>query len=183
MASGKEIPMLIDLYKNTRTSSRTYGQYYGYVFPRKGLNLKGFARHMTEHGKRVTYEEMVLIILQMVDCLKELICQGVPVKLDGLGTFSPAVEGTGADSIEAYNVTENLKGVHINFRPEGAGTDDEKLTKKALMARCTFQMNDYVELIDSGKRDRQGKPVKYQKRTKISQQGLVNYDGGETPEP
>ena len=65
----------------------------------------------------------------------------------------------------------------------GWAEDDEKLTKKALMARCTFQMNDYVELIDSGKRDRQGKPVKYQKRTKISQQGLVNYDGGETPEP
>ena len=46
-------------------------------------------------------------------------------------------------------------------------------------------MNDYVELIDSGKRDKDGKPIKYQKRTKISQQSLVNYDdgGGETPEP
>ena len=185
MAQANEIPMLIDLYKNTNTASRTYGQFYGRVFPRKGLSLKGFARHMVEHGKRVTYEEMVLIIQQMVSCLKELICQGVPVKLDGLGTFSPGITGTGSDSVESYNVAVNIKGVNFNFRPEGAGEDDEKLTKSALLSQVTFQMNDYVELIDSGKRDKDGKPIKYQKRTKISQQSLVNYDdgGGETPEP
>ena len=99
MAVRNEIPLRVDLYKNTRTSSRTYGQYYGKVRSRDTLSLRGFARHMTEHGKRVTYEEMVMFLTQMVDCMKELLTQGVPVKLDGLGTFKIGIASTGADSV------------------------------------------------------------------------------------
>ena len=40
MAVQNTIPMLVDLYKNNNTASKTYGQYYGRVFPRDGLNLK-----------------------------------------------------------------------------------------------------------------------------------------------
>ena len=54
--------MLIDLYKNNNTASKTYGQYYGYIFKRKGLNLKGFARHISEHGSLVKYDLAVLVL-------------------------------------------------------------------------------------------------------------------------
>ena len=30
MAVAKQVSMLIDLYKNNNTASKTYGQYYGY---------------------------------------------------------------------------------------------------------------------------------------------------------
>ena len=89
-----EITMLVDLYKNRNTASKTYGQFYGRVFNRETLSLKGFAKHMMEHGKRITYEELVLTLQQMVSCLKELAIQGVPVKMDGLGTFYPSIEST-----------------------------------------------------------------------------------------
>ena len=82
-----EIAMLVDLVKNNNSTSKNYGQYYGRVFQRETLSLKGFARHMMEHGKRITYEELVMTLQQMVSCLKELAIQGVPVKLEGLGTF------------------------------------------------------------------------------------------------
>ena len=52
--------MLVDIYKNRNTASKTYGQYYGRVFARDGLNLKGFAKHLSHHGKLATYEMMVL---------------------------------------------------------------------------------------------------------------------------
>ena len=120
--------MLVDLVKNNISTSKNYGQYYGRVFQREALSLKGFARHMMEHGKRITYEELVLTLQQTVSCLKELAIQGVPVKLEGLGTFYPSLEGIGADSIQEYDPLLNIKGVHLNFRPEGSGTDDERLT-------------------------------------------------------
>ena len=41
MAAKNTIPMLVDLYKNNNISSKGYGKYYGRVFPRDGLNLKG----------------------------------------------------------------------------------------------------------------------------------------------
>ena len=61
-----EITMLVDLYKNRNTASKTYGQFYGRVFARETLSLKGFAKHMMEHGKRITYEELVLTLQQAV---------------------------------------------------------------------------------------------------------------------
>ena len=83
--------MLVDVYKNRNTASKTYGQFYGRVFNRETLSLKGFAKHMTEHGKRLSEEELVLFLKQVVSCLKGLIVQGQPVKLDGLGTFYPSL--------------------------------------------------------------------------------------------
>ena len=118
--------MLVDLYQNRNTASKTYGKFYGRVFNRETLSLKGFAKHMMEHGKRITYEELVLTLQQAVSCLKELALQGVPVKLDGLGTFSPSIEGVGADSVEeaVQSLDQNIKGVHLRFLPEGAKGDE-----------------------------------------------------------
>ena len=173
MAVKNTIPMLVDIYKNRNTASKTYGQYYGRVFARDGLNLKGFAKHLSHHGKLATYEMMVLVLQNVVDCMKELLLEGVPVKLDGLGTFSAGIESSPAASVEDYRTDEHIKGIRINFRPEGAGDEEDKLTKKALLDQATFQLNDYVEIMQSDKTDKHGNPLNYQKRTKISQHGLV----------
>ena len=79
-----EIAMLVDLVKNNNSTSKNYGQYYGRVFQRETLSLKGFARHMMEHGKRITYEELVMTLQQMVSCLKEARRTGHVLPLDGV---------------------------------------------------------------------------------------------------
>ena len=183
MAAKNTIPMLVDIYKNRNTASKTYGQFYGRVFPRDGLNLKGFAKHLSHHGKLATYEMMVLVLQNVVDCMKELLLEGVPVKLDGLGTFSAGIEGSGSASVASYRTDQHIKGIRINFRPEGAGDEEDKLTKKALLDQATFQLNDYVEVMVSSKTDKHGKPLTYQQRTKISQQDLVNGQEGQGGEP
>ena len=137
MAVQNTIPMLVDLYKNNNTASKTYGQYYGRVFPRDGLNLKGFARHLSEHGKLASYEMLVLVLQNIVDCMRHLLLEGVPIKLEGLGTFRSGIEGTGSDSIEDYRTDVNIKGIRINFMPEGAGdeADNQSLS-------CSWQYDE-----------------------------------------
>jgi hypothetical protein len=170
--------MLVDLYKNMNTASKTYGQYYGFIFRRKGLNLKGFARHIAEHGSLVTYDLAVLVLQNIVNCLREMMTQGVPVKLDGLGTFSPGITGTGADSVEDYDPLVNIKGVKINFLPEAAGEEQDKLTKKTLKSQTVFEMNDLVTV---HYKTVGGKEVSYQERTPISQ--IKNKNAEPDPEP
>ena len=170
--------MLIDLIKNTNTASKTYGQYYGRIFKRDGLNLKGFARHISEHGSLVKYDLAVLVLQNIVNCLKEMMVQGIPVKLDGLGTFSPGITGTGADSIAEYDPQVNIKGVTINFAPEATGYDEDKLTKKQLKAETVFEMNDYVVV---HYKTVGGKEKSYQERTPIAQ--LVVKNAEPDPEP
>ncbi len=178
MAVQNTIPMLVDLYKNNNTASKTYGQYYGRVFPRDGLNLKGFAKHLSEHGKLASYEMLVLVLQNIVDCMRHLLLEGVPIKLEGLGTFRAGIEGLGSATIDGYRTDSNIKGIRINFLPEGSGDEEDKLTKKVLLKQATFQMNDYVQVhyktVD-------GKKVSYQERTPISQ--IKNKNADPDPEP
>ena len=171
MATKSNISMLVDVIKNTNTDSKYYGKYYGRIFTRNGLNLKGFAKHVSEHGSLVKYDLMVLVLQNIVTCMKEMMTQGVPVKLDGLGTFSPGIENASpADTVLSYDPLVNIKGVKINFRPEGAGDPDDKLTKTALKDITSFEMNDYVEVMH---KTVDGKDVTYQKRTPISQLAIA----------
>ena len=180
MAVSNKLTMLVDLYKNNNSTSKNYGQYYGRIFRRKGLSLKGFAKHISEHGSLVKYDLAVLVLQNIVSCLREMMVQGIPVKLDGLGTFSPGITGVGANSIDAYDCDVNIKGVVINFQPESAGYDEDKLTKKQLKSGTTFELNDYVTVhyktVD-------GQQVSYQERTPIRQLKVKNAEPDEPDEP
>ena len=87
--------MVINLRQNTNDDSTAFGKWFAEVDSKEPLNLKGFAKHMTSHGKIADYQMCVLVLGQVVECMSELLAQGQPVKLDGLGTFSPAVDGQG----------------------------------------------------------------------------------------
>ena len=171
MAVSNKISLLVDLYQNKMTTSKGYGMIYGRVFPRKGLNLKGFAHHISDHGSLVDYKLAVLVLQNVVECLKEMMIQGIPVKLDGLGIFSPGLQASkgGSESIEGFDPSTMIEGIRINFRPEGAGEMEDQLTSKALMDQTVFELNDFVEIFH---KTVDGKDKTYQKRTPVSQYGL-----------
>ena len=168
-----EIAFQVNLKKDTNSASRTYGMYFGEAESKEPLNLKGFAKHLTEHGKLTTYEMMVLVLQNIVSCMKELICQGQPVKLEGLGTFYPTIENKkgGVESPLAYDPNVQIEGVHLRFLPEGE--KDSKLTSRELKKACVFEMKDLitVHVVTEG-----GKKKRYQTRIPISDLGLANAD-------
>lgn len=45
------ILMVINLRQNKNDESTAYGKYFPEVDSKEALNLKGLAKHMTEHGK------------------------------------------------------------------------------------------------------------------------------------
>ena len=163
-----EIPMVINLRQNKNDDSTAYGKYFAEVDAKEPLNLKGFAKHMTSHGKIADYQMCVLVLGQVVDCLSELLSQGQPVKLDGLGTFSPSVDGqklgknTLAKAVEA-GADAMINGIKINFTPEN--TKGEKLTSRAFKEQCVFE---YGYVVESEVRTVGGKQKRYQKKTPLS---------------
>ena len=162
------IPMVINLRQNKNDDSTAFGKYFAEVDSKEPLNLKGFAKHMTSHGKIADYQMCVLVLGQVVECMSELLAQGQPVKLDGLGTFSPAVDGQkkGKNSVEdavAAGPDAMINGIHINFNPENI--KGEKLTSRAFKEQCIFEFGYVVE---SEKRTVGGKEKRFQKKTPIS---------------
>ena len=171
--------MVINLRQNKNSSSNGYGKWYPEADSKEPLALKGFCRHMTEHGKLADYQMVVLVVQQVVECMKELICQGQPVKLEGLGTFSPSVESKKFGAVSVAKAMEVgleslIEGVHIIFTPEN--TKGEKLTSRSLKEDCIFTAGYVVESV---KTTVDGKEKRFQNKTPIS--FVLSPANGSTP--
>ena len=162
------IPMVINLRQNKNDESTAYGKYFAEVDAKEPLGLKGFAKHMTGHGKIADYQMCVLVLGQVVECMSELLAQGQPVKLDGLGTFSPSVDGQKlgkANLAEAVAAGPDamINGIRITFTPEN--TKGEKLTSRAFKDECIFE---FGYLVESEVRTVGGKEKRFQKKTPLT---------------
>ena len=164
----QNIPMVINLRQNKNVENAAYGKYFAEVDTKEPLNLKGLAAHMAEHNKISTYEMIELVLGEMVKCMIHLLKEGQPIKLDGLGTISPSVDGQGngtatiAEAV-AKGVENMVNGIRLVFTPEN--TKGEKLTSRAFKAECLFEWGYLVESI---KRTVNGKERRFQNKTPLS---------------
>ncbi len=175
----RKIAMVVNLRQNKNQTASNFGKWYPEVDEKKPLDLKGFCAHMTEHGKLADFQMVVLVVQQVVECMKELVLQGQPVKLEGLGTFGPSIESVknGATSVQAAmdaGLANLIEGVHMNFTPEN--TKGEKLTSRALKDECVF---DAGYVVESVKQTVDGKVKRYQNKTPISY--ILSPANGSTP--
>jgi len=111
----------------------------------------------------------VLVLQNIVACLKEMVIQGQPVKLDGFGTFTPQIEANGKktdSTVEgslAVGIDNLIAGVHIRFLPENSKGDE--LTSRELKKECTFKA---AYVVESKKKTIDGKVRTYQEKIPIS---------------
>lgn len=138
--ADKKIAMEYRVVQNKITDSEGFGKWYAQPVVKSVLNMKGFAAHIHSHNG--TYKTSVIkgVLEEIVECLVEMVSQGVGVKLDGLGTFRPTFECESAASAEDFNIAENLKGIHIRLIPEG--TKDEELTSRKFMSKCSLRKRE-----------------------------------------
>ena len=179
--ASEVISFPVNLRKNKNQYNPSYGKYFPEVDTKEPLNLKGFARHLSEHGKLVDYPMAVLVLQNIVSCLKEMVAQGQPVKLDGFGTFSPSIESDGKkakNTVEeslAVGLDNLIAGVHLRFMPENS--KGEKLTSRALKDECTFKA---AYVVESKKKTVDGKERTYQEKIPISSFAVATHqEGGE----
>ena len=147
--ANEKIAMGINLRKNKNDRSAGYGKYYPTVDRQATLSLRGFCDHMVSHGS--VYKRNVIegVLREIVDHLPELVAQGVPVQLDGLGTFYPTaqvVKGAGVSSVaEMAGLSPNdvVKAIHIRFLPDATKLDN--LCGPAFKKACTLEFRNIVD--------------------------------------
>ena len=98
-----------------------YGKHYPEVDTHTTLTLRGFAKHMSDHGSIYGLDLIEGVLKKITQCLPELISQGVPVRLDPLGTFLPTCDVDkpllNIPAMEGADPNNVVKGVHIRFLP------------------------------------------------------------------
>jgi hypothetical protein len=92
MSTVNNIELKVNLRKNNNEKSDQFGKYYAELERRRTLSLKGLAKHIADHGSIFTRDVIEGVLSKLTQCVPELLSQGVPVKLDGLGTFYPTAD-------------------------------------------------------------------------------------------
>ena len=143
-----EIKMRINLRQNKNVKNSGYGKYYPEVDVQATLSLKGFAKHMSDHGCIYGRDLIEGVLKKITQCLPELVSQGVPVRLDPLGTFLPtcSVNKPLADvaAMEGADPNEVVKGVHIRFLPYGV--EDDNITSRRFKEEfCSLEFRNIID--------------------------------------
>ena len=141
--------MGINLRQNKIIGSSAYGKYYPEVDTQKTLSLRGFAKHMTDHGSLYGRAIVEGVLMQITECLPELVAQGVPVQLGNLGTFYPTAEVAKDAAVldipqmDGLNPNDIVKAIHIRFLPDATKLDN--LCGPKFKDACTLELRNIVD--------------------------------------
>ena len=178
----EKIAMGINLRQNKITGNAGYGKYYPEVDVQKTLSLRGFAKHMTDHGSIFGRDVLEAVLIKITECLPELVSQGVPVQLGGLGTFYPTAQVKKDAAISSIAEMEGLdpndivEAIHIRFLPDTSKLDN--ISGRAFKEACALELRN---IVDTQEVTLNGKIRKMQTLTPISTAVAVTRSGGSVP--
>ena len=178
----EKIALGINLRQNKITGNAGYGKYYPEVDVQKTLSLRGFAKHMTDHGSVYGRDLLEGVLIKITECLPELLSQGIPVQLGGLGTFYPTAQVKKDAAISSIAEMEGLdpndivEAIHIRFLPDTSKLDN--ISGRAFKEACALELRN---IVDTKEVTLNGKIRKMQTLTPISTAVAVTRSGGSVP--
>ena len=141
--------VLYRLQKNLNPKSSSYGNVYAKAVITNTIDLSMLADRIQRNctAKR---SDVVAVLIELVEVMQDELQNGHKVKLDGFGSFKIGIRGTTAESVEEFKVSENVKGLRVNFQPEVHVDTDKKRTKMFLSGCKLKEMPKHMEVTDGG---------------------------------
>ncbi|MCD8303843.1 MAG: DNA-binding protein [Prevotellaceae bacterium] len=94
--------------------------------------LDEFAQHIHDHNSVASKGMILLILTDMVTCLKEKLLDGVKVRLGDFGSFWLSLHSHGEDNADDFTA-QDITGITLSFTAGSSMTSDE------LMKDATFE--------------------------------------------
>ena len=174
--------MGINLRQNKNDKSPAYGKYFPEVDVQKTLSLRGFAKHMTDHGSVYGRDLLEGVLIKITECLPELLSQGIPVQLGNLGTFYPTAEVkkdaavASIAEMDGLDPNDLVQAIHIRFLPDSSRLDN--ISGPSFKKACSLVLRN---IVDTQAVTVNGKIRKMQTLTPISTAVAITRSGGSTP--
>ena len=136
--------ILFKLSKNKNPKIKeAYGKYYARPVVTQTVDLNGLAEHMTEHNTGFSPGATKGLLTDMVKCIKELVLQGLAVKIDDLAIFSIGLKTKkGADREDDFSVAKNIEGVRLRARATGNLTSSKLDIQASLKNAANLLVED-----------------------------------------
>ena len=107
------------------------GKWYARAVPTGCVETKELAEIM-QRNCTVKKADIVAVIAELVDTMRDQLQQSHRVKLEGLGSFKLGLTSTGAATAADFDIRKNVKGVHVVFTPEVTHDSAGRRTKVLL---------------------------------------------------
>lgn len=110
------------LYQDNRSNSQYPGSWYAHVNVNETKTLDGLAAHMAAHNSPFSKGTIKGVLTDMVSCIKELVLQGVAVKIEDFAIFSLGIKTKPAAKASEFNAKTNIEGFQLRARATGQFT-------------------------------------------------------------
>ena len=119
-------------------SSKAYGKWYAKNVVEETIDLDGLSEHMSHHNSPYSKGVIKGLLTDMIQCIKELLLQGMNVKIDDLAIFSLGIKNKlAAVTEEEFTVSKNIDGVKLKARATGE-LMSKSLNLDATLKKATF---------------------------------------------
>ena len=135
------------------TSSKAYGKWYAKNVVEETIDLDGLSEHMSHHNSPYSKGVIKGLLTDMIQCIKELLLQGMNVKIDDLAIFSLGIKNKlAAATEEDFTVSKNIEGVKLKARATGE-LMSKSLNLDATLKKATFINGKITPATNSGESD------------------------------
>ncbi|WP_296095647.1 HU family DNA-binding protein [Prevotella sp.] len=104
------------IYKST-VNNGTKDKFYARASHKDTVGIKQLAAVM-QNNCTVKHSDIVAVLSELSEVMKQELQRGSRVRIDGLGTFKVNIRSKGAKTAKDFTVSENILGTRINFHPE-----------------------------------------------------------------
>ncbi len=130
------------------------GQWYARAISIDTVNTEALATIMQQNCT-VKKSDIVAVISELVEVMKQQLQDSKSVRLDGFGIFRIGLKTKAAPKPEEFNVSKNVVGTRVLFRPASRINKDKSHTK-FLLDGCRVQELPQ-NLIEKKKKEAAGK--------------------------
>ena len=112
------------LVKNNNRKSTGYNKYYAKKVPGKILTLEQVSNHMAGHNTSFSKGQILGLLTDMVECIRELCAEGNSVKIGDMGIFQVNIKSKGVFDPNDFNAAKHIAA---RFRCRATGTSRNSL--------------------------------------------------------
>ena len=104
------------LHQDQSTGTKKSGKWYARAVPMAVADTRKLAE-IVQRNCTVKMSDVLAVIAELVEVMKDQMQDSKRVKLDGFGSFKIGIESKGAETAAKFTVAEHVKGLHVVFTP------------------------------------------------------------------
>ena len=105
------------MHQDQSTGTKRSGKWYARAVPTAVINTRQLAE-IVQRNCTVKRSDVMAVIEELVEVMKDQMQDSKRVKLDGFGSFKIGIESKGAATAAKFTVADHIKGLHVVFMPE-----------------------------------------------------------------